>query len=66
MIVREVVGGERVWLNNDYRYINVRLYLDYKLGINIVRFYLDYKLGINIFCLFVIICILIYFVFGKF
>lgn len=53
MIVREVVGGERVWLNNDYRYINVRLYL-------------DYKLGINIFCLFVIICILIYFVFGKF
>lgn len=53
MIVRDVVGGERVWLNNDYRYINVRLYL-------------DYKLGINIFCLFVIICILIYFVFGKF
>lgn len=65
MIVREAAGGERVWLNNDYRHINVRLYSDYKSGINTVRLYSDYKPGINTFCLSVITCTSTHFVFGK-
>lgn len=52
MIVREAAGGERVWLNNDYRHINVRLYS-------------DYKPGINTFCLSVITCTSTHFVFGN-